>query len=128
MRRLILLLALALLAVPAAAEAAPSQTVSFEAPRELLSFQDRDRTLDEIRDFGVTRIRQLVYWKSFAPRPNSKRKPKNFDAANPDSYPAGTWTQLDELVAGAARRGHHAAPQPHRARSRSGRPRPRRTS
>ena len=70
MRRQITLvsLALALLAVlPAAASASPRQTVAFEAPRELLSFADRDQTLDEIRDFGVTRVRQLVYWREFAP-------------------------------------------------------------
>jgi hypothetical protein len=105
MRRLILLLTLALLAAPAAAEASPSQTVAFEAPRELLSFKNRDRTLDEIRDFGVTRIRQLVYWKSFAPKPNAKRKPRNFRASDPNSYPADTWAQLDQLVAGAGARG-----------------------
>ena len=54
-------LALAVL-LPAAAEASPRQVVAFEAPRELLSWDDRDRTLDEIRDFGVTQVRQLVYW------------------------------------------------------------------
>jgi hypothetical protein len=102
----LLSLALALLAaLPAAASASPRQIVSFEAPRELLSFQDRDTTLDEIRDFGVTRVRQLVYWKDFAPKPNAKRKPKGFKASDPNSYPAGTWTRLDLLVAEADRRG-----------------------
>src|ERR1044072_2471469 len=98
MRRLLPLLILLALAVPSAADASPKQTVSFEAPRELLAFDDRNRTLDEIRDFGVTRVRQLVYWKSFAPKPKSKRKPKGFDAANPDSYPAHTRDRLDLLV------------------------------
>ena len=98
-------LALALLAVlPAAASAAPRQTVTFEAPRELLSFSDRDQTLDEIRDFGVTRIRQLVYWREFAPDPTAKRKP-SFDATDPNAYPAGIWDRLDALVAGAQARG-----------------------
>src|SRR5919112_6896092 len=87
-----LVLALALCAaLPAAAPASPRQVVAFEAPRELLDYGARDRTLDEIRDFGVTQVRQLVYWRDFAPRPKAKRKPRGFDAANPDSYPADTW-------------------------------------
>jgi len=105
MRRLLPLLILLALAVPSAAGASPKQVVSFEAPRELLSFEDRNGTLNEIRDFGVTRVRQLVYWKSFAPRPKSKRKPRRFDGANPNSYPAHTWDRLDFLVNEAAARG-----------------------
>ena len=96
------LLALALL--PAAAAASPRQVVSFEAPRELLSDADRERTLDEIRAFGITQVRQLVYWNDFAPSNDSRRRP-SFDAADPDAYPAGTWDRLDALVAGAAGRG-----------------------
>src|ERR671915_481907 len=97
LRRQITLLSLALaiaVALPATAQAAPTQTVAFEAPRELLSFDDRDRTLDEIRDFGVTQVRQLVYWKDFAPRPKSKRKPRGFDAADPADYPSANWDRL----------------------------------
>jgi hypothetical protein len=102
----LLSLALALLAaLPAAtAQASPRQIVSFEAPRELFDGR-RDGTLDEIRDFGVTRVRQLVYWNDFAPKPNSKRKPRNFNASDPDSYPRGTWGRLDLLVGSAAARG-----------------------
>jgi hypothetical protein len=99
-----IVLALAAALLPAAAHASPRQTVAFEAPRELLSWRLRDRTLDEIRAFGVTRVRQLVYWKDFAPRPRKKRKPR-FNAANPNAYPAGTWDRLDALVAGAQARG-----------------------
>src|SRR5215213_4820653 len=96
---LALLLAVALCAaLPAAAPASPRQVVAFEAPRELLDFGARDRTLDEIRDFGVTQVRQLVYWRDFAPRPQAKRKPGGFDAADSTTYPADTWTRLDLLV------------------------------
>jgi hypothetical protein len=107
-RRHLLALALALAvaaALPASAPASPRQPVAFEAPRELLDFDARDRTLNEIRDFGVTQIRQLVYWKDFAPRPNAKRKPRRFNAANPASYPTDNWVRLDLLVHGAAARG-----------------------
>src|SRR5215204_3485755 len=102
----VLALALATLAaLPAAAPASPRQVVAFEAPRELLDFGERDRTLDEIRGFGVTQVRQLVYWRDFAPRPNAKRKPRGFDAADPASYQGDTWVRLDQLIQGAAARG-----------------------
>jgi len=108
-RRHTIVIALALAApaaLPAAAQASPRQPVAFEAPRELLDYDARDRTLDEIRDFGVTNIRQLVYWRDFAPRPKSKRKPRGrFVASNPNTYPANTWTRLDLLIQGAAARG-----------------------
>jgi hypothetical protein len=102
--RLIAILVFALLAVPAAAQASPRQIMSFEAPTQLLDDTQRDVTLRQIRTFGVTYVRQIVYWRSFAPRPRAKRKPR-FDARNPGAYPAGTWTQLDRLVQAARERG-----------------------
>src|SRR6476660_3664807 len=74
LRNAILPLALALAAlaiVPAAGHASPQQVMTFEAPTELLDDGQRDQTLDEIRGFGVDRIRQLVYWNSYAPHNNS---------------------------------------------------------
>jgi hypothetical protein len=98
--------ALALAAIgPATADASPRQVVSFEAPRELLSWSDRARTLDEIRDFGVTQVRQLVYWNDFAPRNNAKRKPRGFNGADPNDYPTHTWDRLDALIRDADERG-----------------------
>jgi hypothetical protein len=94
---------LALLAAPMGAAASPRQVMSFEAPAELLDYT-RAETLREIRAFGVTQVRQVVYWRDFAPSPERKRKP-DFDATNPDAYPRGTWTRLDELIAAARRQG-----------------------
>jgi hypothetical protein len=91
---------LALLAAPA--HASPRQVMSFEAPDELLDDARRDATLDEIRAFGVTQIRQLVYWQTFAPKPNRKRKPR-FDATDPSAYPA--LARLDRLLDAAQARG-----------------------
>jgi hypothetical protein len=96
------LAALALLAAPG--QASPRQVTTFEAPTELLDDGARDRNLDEIKTLGVDRVRQLVYWNSFAPSPNAKRKPR-FDAADPAAYPAGTWDRLDRLFASATARG-----------------------
>ena len=99
---LLLIFVLALLAAPA--QASPRQVMTFEAPAELFDDSRRDATLDEIRGFGVTRIRHLVYWQSFAPDANRKRKPR-FDATDPAEYPVGPWAQLDRLVAAAQARG-----------------------
>ena len=99
--RLIIIALLGLLAVPVAAQASPRQVMSFEAPSELLDYSRVDATLQEIRGFGVTQVRQLVYWQTFAPRPKSKKKPK-FNAADPNAYPSGTWARLDLLMHSAA--------------------------
>jgi hypothetical protein len=105
MRTLLLTLPLvALCAWAPTAGASSRQTVTFEAPRELLSGSTRAATLDQIRDFGVTRVRQLVYWRDFAPDPSSKTKPAGFDASNPDAYPADKWDNLDGLIAAARER------------------------
>jgi hypothetical protein len=99
---LITIALLALLAAPAAAS--PRQIMSFEAPEELFDDSRRDATLDEIRAFGVTQVRQLVYWQTFAPGPNRKRKPR-FDATDSNDYPAAPWGRLDRMIAAAQARG-----------------------
>jgi hypothetical protein len=100
MRRLLPILLLAALCWPAAASASPRQIVTFEAPRELLSSTTRDETLTQITGFGVTHVRQLVYWRDYAPDPDSKTKPA-FDASDPNAYPADKWDSLDGLIAAA---------------------------
>jgi len=100
----LLTLLVVLLAFPAAASASSTQSMTFEAPRELLDPSTRDRALNEIHAFGVDRIRALVYWRNYAPAANSKTKPA-FDATDPGAYPPGAWDQLDALFAGAAARG-----------------------
>src|SRR4051794_22433680 len=102
--RLPILLLVVLLAFPAAAAASTTQTMTFEAPRDLLDPARQARTLQEISDFGVTRVRALIYWRDFAPHARSKRKPA-FDAADPNAYPAGAWFRLDGLFGAAAARG-----------------------
>src|ERR1044072_959603 len=104
MRRLIPILLLALLWPAASAAASPRQIVTFEAPRELLSASSRDATLTQITGFGVNHVRQLVYWRDYAPDPDSKVKP-SFDASDPNAYPPGTWGNLDALMAAAKAHG-----------------------
>ena len=93
---------LALLVVAPAAQAGPRQVMTFEAPDELYDGTRRDATLDEIRAFGVTQIRQLVYWQQLAPGANRKTKPQ-FNASDPEAY--GTFGPLDALIAAAEARG-----------------------
>src|ERR1700754_4783816 len=102
--RLIVITLLGLLAVPVAAQASPRQVMSFEAPTELLDYSRVNVTLQEIKGFGVSQVRQLIYWQSFAPRPNGKRKP-NVDLTDPEAYPRGTWTRLDLLMLRAKEQG-----------------------
>ena len=100
----IAILLMLLAAFPAAAAASSSQSMTFEAPRELLDPAKRDRTLQEVRDLGVDRVRALVYWRDYAPAPRSKRRPR-FDATDPGAYPAGVWSHLDGLFNSAGDRG-----------------------
>ena len=79
--------------------------MTFEAPRELLDPATRDRTLQEIRDFGVDRVRVLVYWRDFAPAPNVEAAPAPSTPPIPDAYPAGAWDRLDGLFAAPQARG-----------------------
>ena len=104
MHRILLATLITLLSWPAVASASPRQTVTFEAPRELLSASTREATLNQINSFGVTRVRQLVYWRDYAPEPDSRTKP-NFDASDPSAYPADKWDNLDGLVAAAKAHG-----------------------
>jgi hypothetical protein len=106
MRRVlvILLLCAAVAVSPAAALASAGQTMTFEAPRELLDDATRDATLGEIQALGVDHVRQLVYWRDFAPAADSSVRP-TFDAADPAAYPEGTWARLDRLFAAAQDRG-----------------------
>ena len=108
MRRSLLLALLALVAwlalAPGVASAAANQAMTFEAPRELIDDGARDATLDQIKGFGVTRVRQLLSWKTVAPSPNSRSKPSGIDTSDPAAYGAG-WGAYDRLLAAASARG-----------------------
>jgi hypothetical protein len=105
-RTLLLALLLAVFALPGDASASSRQWMTFEAPAELLDDRRREAALDEIQGFGVDRIRVLVYWRRFAPDATSRVRP-DFEAADHTSYPAGTWADLDRLLASARARGIH---------------------
>ena len=91
---------LAALCWPAAASASPRQIVTFEAPRELLSASSREATLDQItalRRHPRAPARLLARLRA---GPGRKTKP-DFDASDPNAYPADKWDNLDGLIAAA---------------------------
>jgi len=63
------------------------------------------RTLNTLAGLGVDRIRVSVFWRVVAPEAKSTVRPANFNAADPNSYPAGAWTRYDTIVAFARARG-----------------------
>ena len=93
------LLLTALLSVPA--WASHSQTLTFEASRDLLAPADRDSAFSQIADLGAHRLRIILYWQNVAPSPTARTKP-SFDATDPSAY---DWGQYDAAIAGARARG-----------------------
>jgi hypothetical protein len=63
------------------------------------------RTLNTMAALGVDRIRVSVFWRVVAPDPLSTTRPANFNAADPNAYPAGSWTRYDTIVTFAKARG-----------------------
>ncbi len=89
------LLAGGALAAPAAL-ASPSETVFFEAPRDLLGVpaSTQAATLAKLSTLGVHAVRIVLYWGDVAPSPNHKTRPK-FNQANPAAY---NWSGYDGLI------------------------------
>jgi len=96
----IALVCAALLAPAATAWASHGQTVSFEAPRDLLDASLRPAAMDQLASLGVRSLRVVIYWHSVAPSPDSATRP-NVDATDPGAY---DWGQYDALLAAAAQR------------------------
>ncbi len=96
---LLVLLACALLAP--AAHASHAQTMTFEAPRDLLDAGLREGALNEIGGLGVSSLRVILYWHDVAPSPDADRKPA-FDASDPAAY---DWSRYDPLLDAARQRG-----------------------
>ena len=61
------------------------------------------QALDEAKALGADVIRANVIWSRYAPSPTSSRRPRGFDAKDPNAYP--NLAIVDSLVAGAQARG-----------------------
>jgi hypothetical protein len=66
---------------------------------------DPSGTLARLRLLGVQEVRVSVRWQQIAPRPDSRRRPAHFAAANPAAYPRGGWATWDAIVRAAAKNG-----------------------
>ena len=107
LRGLTLALALIALAPVAGAGASTTQETIFQDDG-LLQQSGTDvqaRALDNMQALGATTVRVLVGWRNLAPDPNASSPPSGFDAADPSTYPAGTFDTLDALVRNADARG-----------------------
>jgi hypothetical protein len=100
-RTILISLVLALILGVPAAHASHAQTLTFEAPRDLLDASTRDGALDQIASLGAHSLRVVLYWRNVAPAPDSRTRP-TFDATDPGAY---TWGQYAPLLDAAKQRG-----------------------
>src|SRR4051794_8936733 len=95
------LCALVAAALPNAAQASHSQSMTFEAPVDLANPATRTQAFDEISSFGVKSVRIVMLWQNVAPAATSRVRP-DFDATDPTKY---DWSAYDPQVDGAVARG-----------------------
>jgi len=101
-RRLLLLTALLSLALAAPAAASPGQSLTFEAPRDLLNPVLRPSAFEELQSLGVRSLRVILTWSVVAPAANESAPPAGFDPSDPNAY---NWGEYEGLMAGAKARG-----------------------
>jgi hypothetical protein len=95
------LCALVAVALPSAASASTSQSMTFEAPVDLADPATRPAAFDELSSFGVRSVRIVLLWRNVAPASSSRVKP-SFDATDPTKY---DWSGYDPQIDGAVARG-----------------------
>jgi hypothetical protein len=91
------------LALPAVAGASHGQVAIIQDGPPLMS--DPVGTLAEFRALGATTVRVIMFWSSVAPDPTSSTMPADFNASDPDAYPAAGWAPYDQIVRDAKQAG-----------------------
>ncbi len=84
------------------ASASHLQVSMFQDDAKVLT--DPAGTLLHLRQLGANQLRIAVRWLSYAPKPNSFKRP-HIDATKPSAYPAAAWAPLDAAVRDAAAQG-----------------------
>ncbi|MDP2712606.1 MAG: hypothetical protein Q8O56_15435 [Solirubrobacteraceae bacterium] len=97
---LTILLAL-MLVVAQPASASRSQSLTFEAPRDLLNPDTRDGALQELDSLGVRSLRVILTWSAVAPGADQAERP-SFEPTDPVAY---DWGQYEPLMAAVKERG-----------------------
>jgi hypothetical protein len=100
-RRLLPLTLLLSLLLVAPASASKTQSLTFEAPRDLMNPATRPAALAEMETLGVHSLRVILTWHDVAPSPDSATAP-NIDPTSPGAY---DWGEYDKLMAAAKDRG-----------------------
>jgi hypothetical protein len=128
MRRFLLptLAVLVLTPAPTPARASSTMESMFQDDNQLIYTTQAKRRarMRELARLGVDRIRITIVWRAIAPDPESRRRPRDFDAQDPRAYSPGAWDNYDNLLRIAKRRGigvnfNVTAPSPSWANRRS---------
>ena len=84
-------------AVPALAS--QTETVFFEAPRDLLGAGSvgQAKAIAKLQTLGVRALRIVLYWRDVAPKATSKHRP-HFNESSPSAYNWGRYDQLIDTV------------------------------
>src|ERR1700745_959010 len=93
-----LVLATALVAIPAGRAMASSQQLSIMQDDARLD-ADPVGTLERMRLLGAQVVRVSVHWNWIAPATGSAHAPRGFNAADPAAYAASRWRLWDEIAA-----------------------------
>jgi hypothetical protein len=84
-------------ALPAAASANSSQVAIIQDNSDL---SNAAAAFGQFRALGANTVRVIVPWALIAPNFSAKKKP-NFNATDPNAYPAKNWVQYDNIVRAA---------------------------
>jgi hypothetical protein len=100
--RLATALAAAVLATlsPGVARASSTQESMFQDDDHLIyaSTATVNHVLDVLQSLGVDRVRVTIKWSAIAPKPASETRPANFNATDPNAYPAANWVPYDRVL------------------------------
>lgn len=101
MLRLVPLSLLLCLLLSAPASASRTQSLTFEAPRDLMNPVTRPAALAELQSLGVKSLRVILTWRDVAPNPRQGTMPANFEPSDPKGY---NWGEYVPLLAAAKER------------------------
>ena len=93
MRRLLPLTVLLALLIAAPASASRTQSMTFEAPRDLMNPVTRPAALQELESLGVRSLRVLLTWQTVAPGADQAQRP-DFEPTDPEAYDWGEYVPL----------------------------------